>query len=62
LHHDQRWLRGRPHPHEGDPHLESTESRWRALVQAEPSAEPHRAEVPDGFFLGLPEEEALCGE
>ena len=59
---DARWLRGRPFPHDGVAALESTESRWRALVLGPPMPDAHRAEVPDGFFSGFPSEEALCGE
>lgn len=56
------WLRGLPFPYEGPADDETTESRWRALVRGAPSADPWRAEVPDGFFAGAPDEEAICGE
>lgn len=59
---EKRWLRGRPHSHEGTATEESTESWWRSLVAASPTKEAHRAEVPDGFFSAAPEEESICGE
>ncbi len=56
------WLRGLPFPYEGPADEQTTESRWRMLVRGAPSADAWRAEIPDGFFSGAPEEEALCGE
>lgn len=58
----QRWLRGRPFPWRGPTEDEPMEALWRSsLLAPRPELNWLRLEVPDGFFTGGPELEAITG-